>query len=362
MRRGGTMNAFDWGELLPQRTIGTDLAVMRAFVEGRRILVTGAGGSIGSELCRHLSALGCASLTMLERHENSLHEVMLTIDERVATPFLGDILDARRLDEAFARHRPEIVFHAAAHKHVTLVEQQAGEAVKNNVAGTRLVVAAAGRHGARRFVLISTDKAVNPSSVMGATKRVSELLVRDAARRSPMEFVSVRFGNVLGSSGSVLPRFLDQLRKGGPLTVTHPEVRRFFILIPEAVRLLIEAAAIGHSGGMYVLDMGEPIRIVDLARRLIAACGASPATTIEFIGLRPGEKLDEELVGANERAEPTALPHIAEIRGAVPLSPTFAADVARLESLAASGTNDELIEQLRAIVPEFIPASAQVRV
>jgi FlaA1/EpsC-like NDP-sugar epimerase len=355
------MNAFDWRELLPQRTIGTDLAALRAFVEGRRILVTGAGGSIGSELCRHLAALGCASLTMMERHENSLHEVMLTIDEPVATPFLGDILDAHRLDEAFATHRPEIVFHAAAHKHLNLVEQQAGEAVKNNVTGTRLVIAASGRHGVRRFVLVSTDKAVNPSSVMGATKRVSELLVRDAARRWPTEFVSVRFGNVLGSSGSVLPRFLDQLQKGRPLTVTHPDVRRFFILISEAIRLLIGAAALGRSGTMYVLDMGTPIRIVDLARRLIVACSASPATAIEFIGLRPGEKLDEELVGADERAEPTDQPHIDEIRSATPLSSTFAADVARLESLAGSGTNDELIEQLRIIVPEFVPASLQVR-
>ncbi len=346
------MNTFDLRDLLPQRTIGTDLAALRAFVEGRRILVTGAGGSIGSELCRQLVALGCASLTMLERHENSLHEVLLTLDEHVAIPFLGDILDVTRLDEAFARHRPEIVFHAAAHKHVNLVELQAGEAVKNNVTGTRHVIAASGRHGARRFVLVSSDKAVNPSSVMGATKRVSELLIRDAARSWPIEFVSVRFGNVLGSSGSVLPRFLAQLRKGLPLTVTHPEVRRYFILISEAVRL---------SGRMYVLDMGTPIRIVDLARRLIAACGASPATPIEFVGLRPGEKLDEELLGADERAEPTDQPHIAEIRSLSPLPGTFAAAVTTLESLARSGTNDEVIEQLRVIVPEFVPASLQVR-
>jgi FlaA1/EpsC-like NDP-sugar epimerase len=355
------MNDFDLRDLLPQRTIGTDLAALRAFVEGRRILVTGAGGSIGSELCRQLVALGCASLTMVERHENSLHEVLLTVDERVAMPFLGDILDATRLDEAFARHRPEIVFHAAAHKHVNLVEQQAGEAVKNNVTGTGHVIAASGRHGVRRFVLVSTDKAVNPSSVMGATKRVSELLIRDAARNWPTEFVSVRFGNVLGSSGSVLPRFLDQLRKGRPLTVTHPDVRRYFILISEAVRLVIGAAALGGSGTMYVLDMGTPIRIVDLARRLITACGASPATPIEFVGLRPGEKLDEELLSADERAQPTDQPHIAEIRSLSTLSSTFAAEVATLESLARSGTNDEVMEQLRVIVPEFVPASLQVR-
>ncbi len=208
---------------------------------------------------------------------------------------------------------------------------------------------------------MSTDKAVNPSSVMGATKRVAELLVRDAATRSRTEFVSVRFGNVLGSSGSVVPRFLRQIEAGGPVTVTHPGVRRYFLLIPEAVRLVIEAAAIGRSGAMYVLDMGEPVGIVDLARRLIALCGAPASTAIEFIGLRPGEKLDEELVGANERGEPTALPHISEIRSGAHLPETFTQELALLESLALSATNEELIEQLRVLVPEFTPAVAQVR-
>jgi len=356
------MSELDLRELLPPRTPSADSPAMRALIEGRRVLVTGAGGSIGSELCRKLASLGCASLVMLDRHENSLHEVMLSIDNPAATPFLGDILDERRLDEAFARHRPEVVFHAAAHKHVTLVEQQASEAVKNNVTGTRLVASTAERHGTRRFVLISTDKAVNPSSVMGATKRVAELFVCDAVARSRMELVSVRFGNVLGSSGSVVPRFLSQLRAGGPLTVTHPDVRRYFILIPEAVGLVIEAAAFGRSGGIYVLDMGEPIRIADLARRLITLSGAPASTSIEFVGLRPGEKLDEVLIGTNERAQATALPHIAEIRSSAALPPNFAADLDLLESLAVAGTNDELIDQLRVLVPEFTPASAQVRV
>jgi FlaA1/EpsC-like NDP-sugar epimerase len=345
-------------DLLPRRAIAADIAAMRTFVEGRRVLVTGAGGSIGSELCRHLARLGCRTLVMFERHENSLYEVMLTVDGPIAEPFLGDILDARRLDEAFARFRPEIVFHAAAHKHVNLVEKHVSEAVKNNISGTRLVAQAADRHGAERFVLISTDKAVNPSSVMGATKRVAELLMREAARTSRTEMVTVRFGNVLGSSGSVVPRFQEQIRAGGPVTVTHPDVRRFFIRISEAVQLVIEAAALGRSGAMYVLDMGEPIRIVDLARRVMEACGAPPSMAIELIGLRPGEKLDEELVGPNERAEATAIPHIAEIRGNEPLAATFGSDVALLEALASTAGNEELIERLRAIVPEFTPASA----
>lgn len=345
-------------ELLPRRAIAADVAAMRAFVEGRRVLVTGAGGSIGSELCRHLVRLGCERLVMFERHENSLYEVMLTVDGRTAEPFLGDILDARRLDEAFARFRPEIVFHAAAHKHVNLIEKHVGEAVKNNISGTSFAAQAAERHGAERFVLISTDKAVNPSSVMGATKRVAELLMRDAARTSRTEMVTVRFGNVLGSSGSVVPRFQEQIRAGGPVTVTHPDVRRFFIRTHEAVQLVIEAASLGRSGAMYVLDMGEPIRIVDLARRVMEACGAPPSMAIEFIGLRPGEKLDEELVGANERTEATVIPHIAEIRSSEPLAATFAEEVALLEALAMTAGNDELIEQLRAIVPEYEPASA----
>jgi FlaA1/EpsC-like NDP-sugar epimerase len=344
-------------ELLPRRAIAADVAAMRAFVEGRRVLVTGAGGSIGSELCRHLVRLGCETLVMFERHENSLYEVMQTVDGRRAEPFLGDILDARRLDEAFGRFRPEIVFHAAAHKHVNLVEKHVSEAVKNNISGTRFAAQAAERHGVERFVLISTDKAVNPSSVMGATKRVAELLMRDAARTSRTEMVTVRFGNVLGSSGSVVPRFQEQIRAGGPVTVTHPDVRRFFIRTHEAVQLVIEAAALGRSGAMYVLDMGEPIRIVDLARRVMEACGAPPSMAIEFIGLRPGEKLDEELVGANERTEATVIPHITEIRSSEPLAATFADDVALIETLAATAGNDELIEQLRAIVPEFEPAS-----
>ena len=345
-------------ELLPRREIVANVAAMRAFIGGRRVLVTGAGGSIGSELCRHLARLDCATLVMFERHENSLYEVLMTVDGSIAEPFLGDILDAPRLNEAFVRYRPEVVFHAAAHKHVPLLETHVSEAVKNNVSGTRHVAEAADLHGVERFVLISSDKAVNPSSVMGATKRVAELLMREVAPRSRTEFVTVRFGNVLGSNGSVVPRFVGQIRAGGPITVTHPDVRRFFIRIREAVQLVIEAAALGNSGAMYVLDMGDPVRIVDLARRVMEACGARPSMPIEFIGLRPGEKLDEELIGANETAVATMVPHIAEIRSSGVLPATLGDGIALLEALTGSARNDELIEQLRRVVPEFVPAPA----
>ncbi|HEX9162555.1 MAG TPA: polysaccharide biosynthesis protein [Thermoanaerobaculia bacterium] len=348
------MRTIQFRELLPARTIAPDIEAMRRFIRGRRVLVTGAGGSIGSELCRQLARLDCGALIMYERHENSLHEILLRIDERLATPILGDILDSKRLDDTFSVCRPDIVFHAAAHKHVTLMEGHAGEAVKNNVSGTRAVAEAADRHGAERFVLVSTDKAVNPSCVMGATKRVAELLMRAAAARSRTKFITVRLGNVLGSSGSVAPRFLAQLRDGRPLTVTHPEVRRFFILVPEAVQLVIESAAAGQSGGTYVLEMGEPVRIVDLAHRMIALSGTT--SSVEFIGLRPGEKLEEELVGPSEVAEATWTPHIFIIRSNVPVPGTFEADLALLERLAACGAPAETIDQLRAIVPEFVPA------
>jgi len=349
------MRAFEYRDLLPPRTLSADVDAMRRFIEGKRVLVTGAGGSIGSELCRQLSRLGCATLVMLERHENSLHELLLTLDERTAVPYLGDILDPSRLDDAFSTHRPDVVFHAAAHKHVPLIEGHVREAVKNNVSGTRLVAEAADRHGVERFVLISTDKAVNPSSVMGATKRVAELLMRSAAATSRTSFITVRFGNVLGSSGSVAPRLLAQLRDNRPLTITHPDVRRFFILIPEAVQLVIESAAIGVSGATYVLEMGDSIRIVDLAHRMIDLSGAA-SPGIDFIGLRAGEKLEEELVGPAEVAERTAVPHIAEIRSARSVPSTLRDDISKLEAVAMYGRASETMDQLRAIVPEFVPA------
>ena len=286
---------------------------MRSLIEGKRVLVTGAGGSIGSELCRQIVELHPTALILFERHENSLYTIAGELSDcghsGVTHGVLGDITDISRLQETLTTFRPHIIFHAAAHKHVPLMELNPGEAIKNNVLGTRMMAEAAVQFGAEYFVLISTDKAVNPSSVMGATKRVAELVVQGMAGRSQTRFLTVRFGNVLGSNGSVVPRFQKQIKAGGPVTVTHPEVRRYFMLIPEAVTLVLQAAALGEQGAIYVLEMGVQIKLVDLARNLIRLSGqvGDMNIPIQFVGLRPGEKLEEELVGECERAVPSAV-------------------------------------------------------
>src|SRR5262249_42080720 len=259
---------------LPRKTaIDLDPSHVKPLIKGRRVMVTGAGGSIGSELCRQVAAFEPATLVLLERYENGLFAIINDLNDRGVgagvVPVIADVTDAARIDAVLAMHRPEIVFHAAAHKHVPLMEQNPCEAIKNNVMGTRFVADAAERHGVERFILISTDKAVNPTSVMGACKRVAELLVQARIRRSSTSFFAVRFGNVLASNGSVVPRFLDQIRAGGPVTVTHPDMRRYFMLIPEAVELVLHAAARGEDGQIYVLEMGEQVKVVDMARNLI---------------------------------------------------------------------------------------------
>ena len=318
-------------DLLRREPVHTDTAQVAALIRGRRVLVTGAGGSIGSELCRQIVRCEPAELIILGHGENSIFDIQneleagtdacdagvearnwqeasrpqhpaTSITRPRITPVIADIRDADRLAAMFAAHRPEIVFHAAAHKHVPLMEDNVEDAVTNNVLGTRRLVEASIAAGVEHFVLVSTDKAVNPSSVMGATKRVAELIVQEAARRTGRAFVAVRFGNVLGSRGSVVPFFQRQIAAGGPVTVTHPEVKRYFMTIPEAVQLVLQAAALGCGGEIFVLDMGEPVRIVDLARDLIRLSGLEPDRDIEirYTGLRPGEKLFEELFGADE--------------------------------------------------------------
>jgi FlaA1/EpsC-like NDP-sugar epimerase len=313
------IRSLGFEDLLSRAPVGLDDAPLHRLIAGRRVLVTGAGGSIGGELCRQIAAMAPAACIMLDRNENGLHALHLELRDRLSPaslhPVIADVTDAARIDEVFALHRPEIIFHAAAHKHVPMMEANPCEAIKNNVTGTATVAEAAQKHLADRFILISTDKAVNPVSMMGASKRLAELVVRANAARSETTFATVRFGNVLGSSGSVVPLFLEQIRKGGPVTVTHPEVRRFFMLIPEAVQLVLHAAAQAGGAATYVLEMGEQVKLVDMARHLIRVSGHVPDRdiAIEFIGLRPGEKLCEELVGEHETVRPSRVDKILRV-------------------------------------------------
>ena len=267
---------------------------LSTFLKGKRVLVTGAGGSIGGELCRQIAWHDPALLLLFERYENSLYLLDLELRRRFphikVMPVVGDITQVERVSFAFRTANPDIVFHAAAHKHVPLMEQFPGEAVKNNLLGTRVVAEAALLSGAARFVFLSTDKAVNPSSVMGATKRIAECVIQGMNGLGATCFSAVRFGNVLGSNGSVVPLFAEQIRKGGPVTVTHPDIRRYFMTIPQAVELVLRASMMGTGGEVFVLDMGAQIRIVDLARTMIELAGLVPDKDIkiEYIGLRPG--------------------------------------------------------------------------
>jgi FlaA1/EpsC-like NDP-sugar epimerase len=352
-------------DLLGRVPVGLDMDTVRHLVEGKRVLVTGAGGTIGSELSRQIAELGPKSLVLFERYENALWEVERSVaglnrGGRVYS-VIADVTDAQRVDEVLADHRPELILHAAAHKHVPLMELNPCEAIKNNVRGTRIVGEAAVRHGVERFVLISSDKAVNPSSVMGATKRVAELLAMALSERGPTGFVVVRFGNVIGSNGSVIPLFLEQIKGGGPVTVTHPDMRRYFMLIPEAVQLVLQAATLGENGALYVLDMGDEIRVVDMARNLIRLAGFIPEREIPIVytGVRPGEKLAEELVASDETIEPSSLEGIRRVRSAGDLSlASLARSVADLERFAEKGATGAVMQQLGAMVAMFRPPHA----
>jgi FlaA1/EpsC-like NDP-sugar epimerase len=347
-------------DLLPRSPISLNVDDVRRLVQGKRILVTGAGGSIGSELCRQIAALAPASLVLYERYENSLYAVTNELADRVEgrsiCAAIGDVTDANRVESVFSEHRPQLVFHAAAHKHLPLMETNPCEAVKNNVAGTQTVAQAARRHGVECFVLISTDKAANPSSVMGATKRAAELIVQAISVDSPTRFVTVRFGNVLGSNGSVIPRMVEQIRAGGPVTVTDPEIRRYFMLIPEAVELVLQAAVLARNRETFVLDMGEQLKVLDVARNLIRLSGFVPdeEIPIKFIGLRPGEKLVEELVGKGETLEPSEISKIFRVRWPdASNAPQLVEQVDALLRAAMLGRESEAIDQLMRIVPTF---------
>ena len=353
-------------DLLEREPVALDRGPVERLIRGRRVLVTGAGGSIGSELCRQIADLGPSALVLMERYENGLFAIADELSRRnpgaPATPVLADVSDPNRVADVLVTHRPDIVFHAAAHKHVPLMELNPCEAVKNNVLGTRCLARAARRLGVPRFVMISTDKAVNPSSVMGATKRAAEFVVQEMNRDGKTGFITVRFGNVLGSNGSVVPTFLEQIRRGGPVTVTHPDMRRYFMLIPEAVSLVLHAAALGEGGEVFVLEMGEQVRLLDMARHLIRLSGYVPEDEIPivFTGARPGEKLCEELVGTDEIAEPSGVPKIIRVRPKA--APTdLERRVSELGMAALRGDAEAAIDRLKAIVPSFRPQPAEPR-
>jgi FlaA1/EpsC-like NDP-sugar epimerase len=356
-------------DVLGREAVELDLASIASYLTGETVLVTGAGGSIGSELCRQIAAVGADRIVLVDSGENALVDIEreLALERRytATVAVLADAKDRAKMRRLFERVRPGVVFHAAAYKHVPLMEANPVEAVRNNVLATAVVAEVASEFRVKRFVLVSTDKAVKPKNVLGQTKAVCEWIVEAAAAREEngTHFISVRFGNVLGSSGSVIPLFRRQIARGGPVTVTHPEMTRYFMTIPEAVQLIIQAGAIGESGDVYVLDMGTPVKIMDLARDMIRLSGKEPDRdiAIEFVGVRPGEKLHEELWADGENAAPTKHPKILRLT-TQPVDPLWLEiELAELERLVEAGETVEVVSRLGAMVraPQRHSASAR---
>jgi len=346
-------------DLLGREPVDIDLEALSGYINGKQVLVTGAGGSIGKELSRQISRLGPARLILLDRDESGLYYLNQELhreDFHDAEVFVGDVTIPERVSYAFERFRPQLVFHAAAYKHVPMMELQATEAITNNVFGTLNVARAAGAYAAAKFINVSTDKAVNPVNVMGATKRLAEMLVKDIAGEYPETvYASVRFGNVLGSRGSVVPTFKQQIEAGGPVTVTHPEMIRYFMTIPEAVSLILQAGAMAYDYGTYVLEMGRPVRITDLAKKMIEIMGA-PKIQIKFIGLRPGEKLKEELFEEGEERKQTEHPMVFQLVSenmSQPEDPDLSGLVDSMVFHARSQETGRSLEILRRAVPNY---------
>ncbi|MFA9432259.1 polysaccharide biosynthesis protein [Egicoccus sp. AB-alg2] len=348
-------------DLLGRDPIELDLSALDDLLHGEVVLVTGAGGSIGSELARQVASFAPKRIVLVERSEPALwaihRELVAEHSLLDVVPAMADVGDEPRMRSLIQEHRPALILHAAAHKHVPMMEENPGEAIKNNVLATKVLVDAAADLGVRHLVQISTDKAVNPTSVMGATKRLAERYVQHVAHRTGLPYVSVRFGNVLGSVGSVVPIFEEQIANGGPVTVTHPDMRRYFMTIPEASQLVLQAATLGHGGEVLVLDMGEPIKIADLAESMIRLSGFEPGVDIqiEFTGLRPGEKLFEELSLTEERAERTRHPKILT---GITRTPTWLGVEAALRDLAAAAVAND-VGKTRNLLQSFIPEFAQ---
>jgi len=353
-------------DLLRREPVRIAHAEIEKFLCGKRVLVTGAGGSIGAELCRQVARFAPAALILLDRSENGLFFVEMELSDKFPQlalhAVIGDVTDERRMTTVFDEHKPQIVFHAAAHKHVPLMEVNKAEAVKNNVLGTRVVATMASRHGAEDFVMISTDKAVRPSSVMGATKRLAEMYVLGLKTDGGTRFTAVRFGNVLASEGSVLQVFQRQIEAGGPVTITHPDMKRYFMTIAEATQLVLQAATQGKGGEVFVLDMGEPVRILDLAKDLIALSGLDPERDIEirFIGPRPGEKICEELMNAEARILPTAHAKIMVVETDHVEHAELERAIRELSHHAERGEEEALVSMLQALVPDYESSNMQI--
>ena len=346
-------------DLLGREKVELDRATMRAGLSGKVIMVTGAGGSIGTELCRQVAGFAPEALIVYERSEFNLYRIQTELENRYRqlnlVTALGDVCDRHALESVLERHRPDMVFHAAAYKHVPLLQAHPAEAVKNNIIGTRVTAEAASQFDCDKFVFISTDKAVNPTSILGATKRAGEIYCEGMNAVSSTRFITVRFGNVLGSDGSVVPLFREQIRAGGPLTVTHPDMTRYFMTIREACQLILQASVVEQEGGIYVLDMGEPVRIDYLAEQMVRLSGKEPGKDIEiqYVGLRPGEKLYEELFYDDEVKESTGNNKVFRARHAVADWRMVRQVVARLEQSHVTAGEREIKRMLAELVPQY---------
>jgi len=360
-----TIREVAYRDLIGREIIKLDEIIIGAYLKGQCVMVTGAGGSIGSELCRQIRRFEPKKIVLIERAETPLYEIELELKQYskkiIIVPILTDIQDIRQLDKAFDAQRPQIVFHAAAYKHVPMIELQPWKAIDNNIMGTKNLVEVSVQHNVERFVFVSTDKAVRPVNVMGASKQLAEMLVQgqNGCGLSQTRFMIVRFGNVVGSVGSVVPMFKKQIQKGGPVTVTHPEVTRFFMTIPEACQLILQAGAMGNGGEIFILDMGTPIKIDDMARDLIRLSGFEPDVDIkiEYIGLRPGEKLFEELITEGENVVPTSHGKIMVLKGVECDLQTLNGKIEKLNSYARDQAKDKIIKVLEKIVPDYKPVN-----